>query len=107
MTVVILVLPFCCLAARRLCRLHQIGAPKHPTAMMYARRKHGRHDLCTNIVQRLGENAHGVARGRGVRVLKRCGENDALAGEDGFVFVLLPSIQECLELGRWPPPIDR
>ena len=52
---------------------------------MHARRKYGRHYLYADMVRRLGENAHRVAQGGGVGVLKGGGEDDALAGKDGFV----------------------
>jgi hypothetical protein len=70
---------------------------------MHTRREHSGHNFCAHIVQRLRENAHRVARGRGGCVLGATvlvageGQDHAFAGKDGLVFALLPSIQEPLD----------
>ena len=65
-------------------RLHQIGAPAHLTSAVHSWSKYGDHDLGADIVQRLGEDAHRVARGGGSCVLKGDGQDHALAGTDRF-----------------------
>ena len=72
---------------------------------MYTWSEHGGHDLCADIVQRLGEglteglseDAHRVARGGGSCVLKGDGEDDALAGKDGGAVTPVPPIKEPLD----------
>ena len=65
-------------------RRHQVRALAHLAESMHARRERGSHDLGADIVERLGEDAHRVARGAGIGVLKRDGEDDALAGKVRF-----------------------
>jgi hypothetical protein len=64
---------------------------------MHARREYGRSDLCADIVQGFGEDAYRVAWGRGIGVLKRDREDDALAGKDAIALTTLPSIKEPLD----------
>ena len=77
--------------------LHQIRALAHLSLTVHARREHGGHDLGAHVIQRLGENAHRVARSSGSCVLKGDGQDDALAGKDGFAVGTVPSIQELLD----------
>ena len=64
---------------------------------MHARCEHGRHDLCADTVQRLGQDAYCVSRGSGVGVLKGDGEDHALAGKDGLAVRAIPSVKEPLD----------
>jgi len=64
---------------------------------VHERRERGGHDLGAHVIQRLGQDARRVARGRGSCVLKGDGEDDALAGKDGLVVTPVPSIKEPLD----------
>ena len=86
-----------CLAPCASCGLHQVRALAHLAPTVHARREHGGHDLCADIVQRLGEDAHRVARGGGVGVLKGDGQDHALAGKDRLAVGAVPPIQEPLD----------
>jgi hypothetical protein len=86
-----------------LCGLHPIRALAYLTAKMHARCEHGGHDLGTDIVQELGENAHRVAWGGRVGVLRATlfvagdGQDHALVGKDRLAVRAIPPIQEPLD----------
>jgi hypothetical protein len=69
----------------------------HLSSPVHARREHGRYDLCADIVQRFGENAHRVPWGGSICVLKGDGKDDALAGKDRLAVRGIPPIQEPLD----------
>ena len=78
------------------CR-HQVLALADLPAAVHARRKYGDRDCRPDIVQRLGEDADCVPRGRGGCVLEGDGEDDAFARKDRLAVRAIPSIKEPLD----------
>ena len=58
-----------------------------------ARREHAGHDFCADMVQRLGEDAHHMARGGGIGILKGDGQAHALAGKNGLAVGAVLSVK--------------